>query len=133
MSGAGALRQLRSMDLGYSTQLFYSDYHKITSSLKLLERLPELDKRRTIPNQLIPETKWTPPGNYKYTIKVTGIDNLTGEETEQFMSFYSNRKRTLYGAASEASSILGTEEYEITSHSLEYEVVEVFHKEGEVW
>jgi len=78
LSGAGALHELRGMELGYRTQDFYDDWRNITGYEKGKSAIMGLKS-----NSLVPESLWgseyqSNQKRFRYVVNDTVLDPETG-------------------------------------------------------
>ena len=90
LTGAATLRQLRSIKQGYRKGDFYKDWSKATGIAQKSDRLQSA-KKDTYPDRAKLEPKHMIEGvNFQYQVKLSGIDDSTGEAAECFVTVQSS-------------------------------------------
>jgi len=86
LSGAGALRALQSIGQGIRKSDFYEDWSEAKGYVQKSDRLRSA-KKDTYPDRAKLKPKRMMEGvNFQYHVKLVGIDNVTGEYAECFVT-----------------------------------------------
>jgi len=86
LSGAGALRALQSIGQGIRKSDFYKDWSEAKGYVQKSDRLRSA-KKDTYPDRTKLKPKRMMEGvNFQFQVKLTGLDNITGEAAECFVT-----------------------------------------------
>jgi len=86
LSGAGALRALQSIGQGIRKTDFYKDWSEAKGYVQKSDRL-QSSKKDTYPDRTRLTPKHMMEGtNFQFHVKLSGIDDITGEASECFVT-----------------------------------------------
>lgn len=92
VSGAGILRTLQQVGLGYRTQNFYTDYNYYLNNVSNLPRLSPTDYQWNIPENFYLNVPGRGAAFNKYIFNVNAVNTRTGRSSIRTLSVSSSRK-----------------------------------------
>lgn len=124
-----AFQTLKNINLSFRSQTMSNDWNRISQTVRFLDKFPEWDKEAFAPKNIMPDIKMPSPKKYKYVVRVTATD-MEGEETENYVSFYSDRFYKGQSVMNAAQTVFNAERYNIAAGSENWIPEVIYHNKG---